>query len=383
MIKVAMIVRSTIFSSRGGDSVQVLQTAEGLINHDICADIRLTNEKIIYKDYDLLHFFNLTRPADILYHLKNSGLPFVVSTILIDYAEYDRYHRKGLSGLIFRHLRPDSIEYLKVLARWVTGNERIMRFNYLLKGQHRSIRNILNKADLLLPNSASELNRLKAKYEFRKDYVIVPNGVNGNMFRFNKDLKKDPKLILCVARIEGIKNQLNLIRAMNHTDFQLVIIGNRAANQKSYFDNCRAEAAKNIRFIDAMPQEDLISYYQKAKVHVLPSWFETTGLSSLESASMGCNIVVTDRGDTREYFGNHAHYCTPESPESIYAAVKKASVAPFDELFRQKIAKEYTWQKASAQTAQGYYKIINKIWNLKSPFSEPEVFPIITADLNT
>ena len=39
------------------------------------ADIKLTNEKIDYSKYDLLHFFNITRPADILYHLEKSSLP--------------------------------------------------------------------------------------------------------------------------------------------------------------------------------------------------------------------------------------------------------------------------------------------------------------------
>jgi glycosyltransferase involved in cell wall biosynthesis len=383
MIKVAMIVRSTIYSSKGGDTIQVVQTANGLLLHGIHADIKLAGEKIRYNEYDLLHFFNLTRPADILYHIGKSGLPFVVSPILIDYTEYDKHHRRGLPGLLFRHLRSSGIEYVKVIARWIKGNDKDLSLSYLLNGHDRSIRQILNRALLILPNSASEYNRLITLYEYTGNYFIVPNGVDGNIFRFSNESKKDQKLVLCVARIEGIKNQLNLIRALNNTIFNLIIIGNYAANQKSYYDQCRAEAAANIQFLDEMPQDKLTGYYQKAKVHVLPSWFETTGLSSLESAYMGCNIVVTDRGDTREYFGSHAHYCDPASGESILAAVENASIKPFDEVFRHKIAKEYTWQKASERTAQGYYKIINQAWNLRSPFSGPEASPIITVDLNT
>jgi glycosyltransferase involved in cell wall biosynthesis len=383
MIRVAMIVRSSIFSTKGGDTVQVLQTAKGLLYHNIIADVLLASDKICYRQYHLLHFFNITRPSDILFHVKKSGLPFVVSTILIDYAEYDRNHRKGISGFIFRYLRPSTIEYFKVIARWLKGNERILRLNYLLKGQDRSIKHILKKVDLLLPNSKSEFNRLKSQYSFQKDYLIVPNGVDGNLFRFDKKAKKDSKLVICVARIEGIKNQINLIRALNDTKFNLIIIGNYAPNQKTYYDKCVAEAAENIQFVGELLQPALSMFYQKAKVHVLPSWFETTGLSSLESAFMGCNIVVTEKGDTKEYFGDHALYCVPGSPQSIYEAVEKASTMPFDENFRKKIAKEYTWQKASAQTAKGYHKIINKVWNLKSPFLEPGAFPTTTVDLNT
>ncbi len=57
----------------------------------------------------------------------------------------------------------------------------------------------------------------------------------------------------------------------------------------------------------------------------MPSWFETTGLSSLEAAAMGCNIVITRKGDAYEYFGDYAYYCDPESPDSIFKAIEKAA----------------------------------------------------------
>jgi glycosyltransferase involved in cell wall biosynthesis len=165
--------------------------------------------------------------------------------------------------------------------------------------------------------------------------------------------------VICIARIEGIKNQLNLIRALNDTSYHLLIIGAPAPNQPGYYQMCRSIASRNVEFIEHIPQHELVAYYQKAKVHVLPSWFETTGLSSLEAAAMGCNIVITDKGDTKEYFGNHAVYCSPASPESIYSAIEKASSLPSDEILRSKIAYSYTWNLAGQHTAEGYKKIIN------------------------
>jgi glycosyltransferase involved in cell wall biosynthesis len=98
-----------------------------------------------------------------------------------------------------------------------------------------------------------------------------------------------------------------------------------------------------------------VRYYERAKVHVLPSWFETTGLSSVEAAVMGCSIVITDKGDTREYFGNEAFYCDPADPKQILSAVEKASKAPFNESLRQKILKQYTWKQAAIQTLKAYH----------------------------
>jgi glycosyltransferase involved in cell wall biosynthesis len=357
-MKVAFITRSTLFDVPGGDTVQVVQTARHLEQLDITADIKLSKEEINYADYDLLHFFNLTRPADILYHSKKSRKPFVVSTILCNYTEYDKHHRKSV-GVIFGFLPPNSIEYLKTIARWVLGKDHLASKEYLWKGQHRSITEVLKSASMVLPNSESEYSRIIKSYPCKINHAVIPNGVDQHLFKRNFSVEKDPNLVLCVARIEGIKNQLNLIKALNNTRFKLVMIGSHAPNQKPYYDECRSIAASNITFINHIPQKELLAYYEQAKVHILPSWFETTGLSSIEGAVMGCNVIITDRGDAKEYFGNHAFYCNPARPESIFEAVKKASESPYDENLYNLVLKRYTWQQAATETLKAYKQIIN------------------------
>jgi glycosyltransferase involved in cell wall biosynthesis len=359
MIKAAIIIRSTAYTVQGGDTVQALLTAKFLADHRIDADIRLTDETIDYKNYSLLHFFNITRPADILHHIKKSDLPFVVSTVFVDYSEYDKLLRKGIPGMLFRFLQTDTIEYLKTISRRVLGKDRLPGISYLWKGHKRSVKEIMEKAGLLLPNSFSEYERLKRSYDCTAEYTVVPNCVDESIFRFDEHTEKDPKLVICAARIEGIKNQLNLIRALNNTDFKLVIIGAPAPNQLSYYNECRSSAAGNISFAGQVSQEQLAVYYQKAKVHILPSLFETTGLSSLEAAAMGCNIVITDRGDTKEYFGAHAFYCDPLLPESIYTAVEKAASATRPAAMQTKITDCYNGRLSGLRTAESYQKILN------------------------
>src|SRR6185312_10943478 len=113
-MKVAFITRSTLYTVPGGDTVQATETARNLVDIGVSAEVRLTDEHIDYNQYDLLHFFNLTRPADILFHSKKANKPFVVSTILCNYSEYDKYHRKGI-GSLFSFLPGDRIEYLKTV----------------------------------------------------------------------------------------------------------------------------------------------------------------------------------------------------------------------------------------------------------------------------
>jgi glycosyltransferase involved in cell wall biosynthesis len=353
MMKVALIARSTLYTVRGGDTVQILQTARQLGALGVDASILLSNEPIDYDKYNLLHFFNITRPADILYHAKKSGKPYVVSTILCNYSEYDKHYRKGI-GRLFTFLPADSIEYLKTMARWLMGKDHLASINYIWKGQYKSILEILKKAALILPNSRSEYKRVGQTYLDKIDAMIVPNGIDPEVFIWDRSIPKDDKLVLCAARIEGIKNQLNLIKALNNTGYQLLIIGTNSPNQVNYYNECLNIAASNVRFINHLPQDELVSYYQKAKVHVLPSWFETTGLSSIEAAAMGCNLVITDKGDTREYFEDYAYYCDPAKPESIFNAVKKASEAPVNDALLQKIHTQYTWKHSASQTLKAY-----------------------------
>jgi glycosyltransferase involved in cell wall biosynthesis len=353
MMKVAFIARSTLYSVPGGDTVQVVQTAHHLAKIGVVTEILLSNEEIAYHQYDLLHFFNIIRPADILYHSKKAKKPFVVSTILCSYAEYDKYHRKGI-GLLFSYFSSDSIEYIKTIARWVLGKDHLSSIEYTWKGQRKSIIEILRRTAMILPNSESEYRRVHELYPCKVNHIVVPNGINTKQFEFDTATTKDDLLVLCVARIEGNKNQANLIKALNNTKFRLLIIGAAAPNQLGYYNQCRKMAAENVSFLDRIPEDELLTYYRRAKVHVLPSWFETTGLSSLEAAVMGCNIVITDKGDTREYFEDEAFYCNPAEPQSIRLAVEKASMAPFNKSLRQKILTHYTWEQAAIQTLKAY-----------------------------
>jgi glycosyltransferase involved in cell wall biosynthesis len=357
-MRIAFITRSTIHDVPGGDTIQIVQTATHLKELGLDVDICLTNHQINYSSYTLLHFTNITRPSDILFHISKTKTPFALSPILIDYSEFDKRHRKGLSGLVLRPFSTNAIEYVKTISRWLLGKDSLQTKSYIWRGQRKSIKDILQRTAILLPNSAAEYKKLTELYKLEIPYSVVPNGVDPSLFHVDKKTIRDNRLVICAARIEGIKNQLNLIKALNDTAYTLLIIGAPAPNQKKYYAACRKIASKNIVFLGRVSQEKLVKYYQAAKIHALPSWYETCGLSSLEAAVMGCNVVISDKGFTREYFGEDAFYADPGDPESIVQAVEKASRSDFRQELQQKIKEKYTWKRAAAITADAYKKII-------------------------
>ena len=261
---------------------------------------------------------------------------------------------------------PDRIEYLKVIARRLLNGERVVSPGYWWHGQRGSVRRIVRGAAMLLPNSINEYRRLERRFGVNCRHQVIPNAIDPDLFRpaaetfgpTGPDPGRESGLVLCAARIEGIKNQLNLIHAVNGSGLRLILIGAAAVNQKSYYEKCREAAGPAVTFIDAVPHDELAVYYRRAQVHALPSWFETTGLSSLEAAATGCSIVITDKGDTKEYFGDQAVYCDPGSPASIRKALEKAVMDGPSIKLREKILARYSWQHTADATYQVYRTIL-------------------------
>ncbi|MGC4100701.1 hypothetical protein [Ferruginibacter sp.] len=176
-MKVVFITRSTLHSVPGGDTQQVLQTARMLKMLQVEVDIKLTHEKIDYKKYDLLHFFNIIRPADILVHIQRCDRPFVVSAIWIDYSVYDQQQRKGFAGKLLRILPKGSIEYAKTIYRWLMRKDKLVSKSYLWKGQRSSIRYIMKKAAGIFVQSKDEYHDLVKQYAVKSPFTVIQNGI--------------------------------------------------------------------------------------------------------------------------------------------------------------------------------------------------------------
>jgi len=360
-MKIAFITRATVFSSPGGDTRQMLETAAALRILGVEVDILLADQVIDYRPYDLLHVFNIIRPADIILHVRRSERPYVVTLNFVEYGGVPAEGRSRCSTALTRLLSESASEYVKTLARAWRNGERIVSRDYLRWGQARSIAYVARQARMLLPNSESEYARFTAKYSATPAYRVVPNGIRADLGTRTYP-QTDPyrRAVLCMGRIEGRKNQLNLIRALNHTPYQLFIHGTPSPNHGAYFDRCRREAAPNVHIGGWLDDEALYSAYASAKVHVLPSYFETTGLSSLEAAVLGCNLVVSPNGDTREYFQDDAWYCDPDSPTSIRAAVDAAYQAPPNPRLAARILDRYTWSRAAVETRAAYETVLQQ-----------------------
>ncbi|MBQ4064265.1 MAG: glycosyltransferase [Bacteroidaceae bacterium] len=366
-MKVLFQSRKTLFTAPGGDTTQILKTKEYLEKSGITVDISLDLTPDV-SAYDIVHVFNLMRPQELYLQVKNAkkyGKKVALSTIYGPYEEYEKKARGGILQFINKFLSITQIEYLKVIARAVLNFEFSKgTFIYLLNGHKRLQRKIIKMVDVFLPNSHSEMKRVATDFNLEQyNYVAVANAVDINKFDYNKvdideEFEKYRDCVLCVSRIEGRKNQLNIVRACKELPYKFVFIGKAGANFHKYHELCKKEANENMFFLGQIEHEKLPQFYKLAKVHILASWMETPGLSSLEAGVMRCNVVATKKGDTEDYFEDYAYYCEPDDLNSIKEAVVNAYNNAFDEKFHDRIINNYTWEDTAEQTLAGYKSII-------------------------
>lgn len=366
-MRILFVNRPDALANPGGDTVQMRQTREALRTrgHEVVVSLDPAPDGA---GFDIAHVFNIQNPdiqlAQVM-ALKRSKVPVVVSPIFWDHTEFDwamRVIRGAFSGP--KHQKQPLLEALARRDIQVNGLDCHTR----LKGsdEYRQAQQaIVQEAALLLPNSNAEALNIQhslgiASFGFR----VVPNAVSPTFAdadprAFRDKYGKDP-FILTAARWDDRKNLLLLLEALKDTDLPLVLIGTRPF--PDYEALVRAHLRPNVTVLDALPQEELASAFAAARVHALPSWFETPGLSSLEAALAGTAVVVGNRAAELEYFGPQAHYCDPASIADIQRAIVRAwDGHPNDgdrrDALRCRIGTSYTWDKAAEETLAAYEEV--------------------------
>lgn len=353
-------MRKGFKNSLGGDVVQVLKTAQYLSKAGVEVDIAESGEPLSGRRFDLLHFFNLGRPYDLYPYLSRLRAPLVVSTLFVDYYEYDVRGRCWPIKDFFAFIGRDGTEYVKAASKMLLGQIPLQSINYLKDGHRGAVRRIVENADCLIAATGSELERIFKYVDLLPAHVdIVQLGIDPLFFTGNSPWHKRSGII-SAGRLEGLKNQDKLIKAVNEIDAELTLAGSPGKNAYLYHWYLQLLAGERIKFTGQINQAELMRLYQKHRVHAQPSWFETTGLASLEAAAAGCRIVVTNRGDAVEVFGVYALYCDPSDIRDIAQNLLVALESPPAPEQRDYFYETFSWEKVSEKISLIYQRVLDK-----------------------
>lgn len=371
-MRVLIQSRKNFYTLRGGDTIQLLKTKEELEKLGVEADISLEYEPDL-QNYDLVHLSNVTRIQETYLHVKNAKKqkkPILLSTIFWPMNEFEKQGQVGIRKAINSILGIDNQERVKAVARYFNDkNSRDIATKNLWKiGYTKMQKYVVSNVDYYLPNSEMEMDELcKAFGVDKMNYSVIPNAIDSDIAKKQlnapvpEEFLKYQDAIICVGRIEPRKNQLSLVKALDQTGLKLVLVGAVSDNQKGYFAEVKTIIDRNPNFyyIPRIENDKLYQLYKICKVSALPSWLDTPGLVSLEAASMGCNLAISSKGSTTEYFGEKAEYCLPDDIDGIRKCVQNAYEKPRNNELQKIIFNNYTWKLAATKTFEAYQKVLN------------------------
>ncbi len=218
-------------------------------------------------------------------------------------------------------------------------------------------RYVLKNADIVLPVSHYLQKEIIKNAGIRGDKIFpVPTGYDANFWKPNG---KKENIVLTVAgaknmrrvKIKGLDTFVKAAKLVPHAQF--IVIGVEGVAR----DYLRNIAPENVKLIGYTPNEELLPYYQRAKVYAQLSISEGLPNTLCEAMLSGDIPVGTNRGGIPEAMGNIGFYVPYGDVRATAEAIKKALNAP-DELglkARERIVKLFPKKRRE----EALLKIIN------------------------
>lgn len=323
---------------RGGLYIQILKTKSYLekLGFEIAFHDPWTYPD--KKEYCLFHLFGANFSTNILgTQIKGIGIPLIVTPI------YFSKHR--------------------ALTLHVVNSTNLVLFKlFKISTPHIYTKELLEIADRILPNTEMEKRLIVKGFGIPEERVpVIHNGVDERFYNASPEsfVKKFgmKDFILYVGHIgNGRKNTLNLIKALKHINVPVVFIG--PVVKTLYGTQCMNEIKKNknITVLEPILHNSplLESAYAACDTFVLPSLFETPGLSALEAGLAGAKVIITKYGGTKEYFGDNAVYVEPKSVSSIKNAIMMSLETKKTDALKNRIKNNFLWNEIAKKLAAVY-----------------------------
>ncbi|MDH1069409.1 glycosyltransferase [Acinetobacter johnsonii] len=364
-MKIAYCIRNNWKTAHGGDVVQMLNT-KAEIEKAYNVEIKIVDNVRELSSFnpDIVHIFNmqtLEESNQYLQEAKMLGAKTVLSTIY-----WDMSHARFIDNFARLGFFCNSESFKKIHKFY--KNTEIYTASLFGKpasatnGYKESVKKFLKEFDWYLPNSEEEMQIVNVTFGTQyKNYSVIPNSVDFNKFPYYSNRQR--KGFISAARIEPVKNQLQLVDICRTANLDLTLVGNTTPNNMSYLAAVKKRAIDSDRIkliTQNVDQIELGRLFNNHKVHILASFRESPGLSSLEALGSGMNIVVceNDYCPTDTYFNglidNHVFVCDPYSKKSICKAMKKAYELDTPE---KNLILKFNWANTGLETYKVYEKL--------------------------
>jgi glycosyltransferase involved in cell wall biosynthesis len=298
-----------------------------------------------YRPHRFLRSFSAETPPNVARHLLLSG------------AVCDLFH-----GLNQR------------LPRFTTGRS-VVTFHdlFVLTGEYSSAefrarfaeqaRDAAARADFII--TVSDFTRRQVISFLRADPAKVRVVHHGTRpLPFPQNVARE-RVILSAGAIQKRKNIARLVEAFEAVDssWRLVLIGSDGYGSEEIRARIESSPARaRIVLPGYVTPESLAHWYARASIFAFPSLDEGFGMPLLEAMSAGVPILTSNRSALPEVAGDAALLADPNDVNSLVTALRRLTT---DESLRADLAarglarcKEFTWEKAVAETWDVYRQLL-------------------------
>ena len=222
----------------------------------------------------------------------------------------------------------------------------------------RRVKYVLENADKVL--AVSEFNKKEIlKYTNSNNVELVYNGVDCK--KFKPDGERED-LVITVGWInkdtimrKGMESFVKSARYLPHVRF--AIIGGWLDDS---IEHLKSIAPQNVEFTGRISDEELLEWYQKAKVYCQLSRYESFGMALAEAMACECVPVVTDRGAIPEVVGDTGFYVPYGDPKATAEAIKEALKSDRGKEARERIKRMFPVEKREEKLVSLICKIKNE-----------------------
>lgn len=220
---------------------------------------------------------------------------------------------------------------------------------------------VLNRTDMVITCSKSSAKEAVEFIADSKCVKFIYPGIEPD--RYTTTNKKDSELIITVAHISDrqvTRKSLDVFVQCSKLlpDMKFVLIGKHIDNSIDYL---KSIGGQNIEFPGYVSDDELINWYQRAKVYVQVSAHEGFGISLAEAMLYECIPVVTKRGAIPEVVGETGYYVPYKDVKATSEAIKIALKSDKGKDSKERIKNLFSIEKRDRELV----KTINQVFEKK------------------
>ena len=206
---------------------------------------------------------------------------------------------------------------------------------------------------------------------------VVYNGIDTDVYKKSVKARESKNGLIMVANIgdrkKGVIYLLKALQLLKQDKIKLTIVDD-AERHSSYADDAGPQPSYGlslvkkfgleelVSFTGRVTQDELVEYYSRAEIAVVPSLYEGFGLPAAEAMACEVPVIVTSGGALPEVVGEAGILVPPGDADALATAIKqllnnKQLQRQMGEVGRRRVESKFSWKQAAEAILEIYQEL--------------------------